>query len=305
MTAHVTVMRQEVIDALALRPGQCIVDATLGLGGHSESLLQQMDPSSRVIGLDRDRGMLERAQARLQHFGARFQASHSRLSELAKTLERLGVSSVDGVVMDLGLCSAQLDDPERGFSFADSNAHAALDMRMDTSQGMTAAELLDTIDEDALVQILWDGDVPHARRVARALLDARPIPTCGALLDAIKSVRLPLRKHHPATLIFQALRVAVNQEFDELEQALRAAVDVLHSGGRLAVLSYHSGEDRRVKQLFQEEARGCICPPDLPRCGCGRVPRLKLVRRGDGPDANEILLNPRARSARLRVAEKW
>ena len=175
---------------------------------------------------------------------------------------------------------------------------------MSSEHGEAVSALLDRVDEPELATILGEGGVPTPRRVARALLAARPLRTVGELLAAVDGVRLPRRRHHPATLVFQALRIAVNGEMQEIDRALAGALDVLAPGGRLAVLSYHSGEDRRVKSFFAREVRGCICPPSLPRCGCGRSPRLRVVVRGAGPSAAEANENPRARSARLRVGER-
>ncbi|MGH7292278.1 MAG: 16S rRNA (cytosine(1402)-N(4))-methyltransferase, partial [Myxococcota bacterium] len=187
-----------------------------------------------------------------------------------------------------------------GMSFRAGDAPVPLDMRMDRSQGETAAELLERIGRDELAELLRDGGVPMPGRVARALHEKRPIRTVQELASALEGVRLPQRRHNPATLVFQALRMAVNDELAELDAGLESAVDVLEQGGKLAVLSYHSGEDRRVKQFLAREAKGCICPPDLPVCGCGRVPRLRIVARGQQASAAELRRNPRARSARLR-----
>jgi 16S rRNA (cytosine1402-N4)-methyltransferase len=280
------------------------VDATLGLGGHAEALLEATSPDGQLIGIDRDSHMLALARERLARFGSRLRAVQARFSAVADVVRGAGADPVDGILLDLGLCSAQIDDPERGFSFREEARSALLDMRMDPTRGESAAQLLARADEDELIQVLGEGDVPAPRRVARALVAGRPIPTVGALLDALEGVRLPRRRHNPATLVFQALRVAVNQELSELETALESSVELLAPGGRLVVLSYHSGEDRRVKQFFAREQRGCICPPDLPRCGCGREPRLHSLVRGQQASAEEIEHNPRARSARLRAGER-
>jgi 16S rRNA (cytosine1402-N4)-methyltransferase len=177
-------------------------------------------------------------------------------------------------------------------------------MRMDQDRGETAAELLARLDEAELTAVLREGGVPAPRRSARAIRSRLPIRTTHELREALRGIKLPRRRHHPATLVFQALRIAVNDELRELESALESAVELLAPGGRLAVLSYHSGEDRRVKEFLVREARGCICPPDLPRCGCGRSPRLEILTKGEGPDPDEVLRNPRARSARLRAAKR-
>jgi len=297
-------MLSEVMRELEPRVGSRLVDATLGLGGHAEALLEAITPGGELIGLDRDPEMLERARARLERFGSAFLGVQARFSYLGDAVRGLGWDRADGVLLDLGICSAQLDTPERGLSFRSTADPSPLDMRLDRSTGETAAELIDRLDEDGLIEVMRDGGVPAPRRIARALIAARPVRTTDALLAALEGVRLPRRRHHPATLVFQALRIAVNDELSELDAGVEAALELLDHGGRLVVLSYHSGEDRRVKTFFAREAKGCICPPELPRCGCGRVPRLALRRRGDPATESEIADNPRARSARLRSGER-
>jgi len=300
--SHVPVMLPEVMAALSPRAGGRYVDGTLGLGGHSRALLDAAGSNGHVIGLDRDIEMLRRAEAHLREYGDSFIAVRARLSYLADVVRGLELAPVDGILMDLGICSAQLDDPERGLSF--QHEDAPLDMRLDRDHGESVAELLDRIELDELTGILRDGEVTQPRRTARALLSRRPLRTVGDLRESLRGIPAPRRKHHPATLVFQALRMAVNDEMNELETALEAALDVLAPGGRLAVLSYHSGEDRRVKQFLAREARGCICPPALPMCGCGKRERLRVLKVDQAPEAEEIAHNPRARSARLRVGER-
>lgn len=302
--AHLPVMLEPVLRVLRPRPGARIVDATIGLGGHAEIILRRLGPGGELIGIDRDRQMLHRTEERLRPFGTAVSLVHTRLSFLREAVKARGVDSVDGILMDLGACSAQIDEPGRGFSFKASETPVQLDMRMDQERGETAAELLARLDEAELTAVLREGGVPAPRRSARAIRSRLPIRTTHELREALRGIKLPRRRHHPATLVFQALRIAVNDELRELESALESAVELLTPGGRLAVLSYHSGEDRRVKEFLVREARGCICPPDLPRCGCGRSPRLKLLAKGEGPDPDEVLRNPRARSARLRGAER-
>ncbi|MFQ5697847.1 MAG: 16S rRNA (cytosine(1402)-N(4))-methyltransferase RsmH [Myxococcota bacterium] len=304
IASHLPVMLSEVLQALAPGPGDRIVDATLGLGGHAEKILERIAPGGVLIGIDRDPEMLERARERLSRFGDAVRLVRARLSHLADAVRGTGLAPVHGVLFDLGVCSAQLDDPERGLSFLPANAEAPLDMRLDRSRGETARAWLGRVGEPELVEVLRRGDVPAARRVARALLAASPLATTGDLTAAVQQVRLPERRHHPATLVFQALRIEVNQELSDLERGLECALEILESGGRLVVIAYHSGEDRRVKTFLQRELRGCICPPDLPRCGCGRSPRLRRVARRASASPSEIRLNRRARSARLRAAEK-
>lgn len=298
--AHQPVMVDEVVELLAPRPGARIVDATTGHGGHASAILEKLGPEGVLVGLDRDPEMLAVAGQRLARFGSAARLFHARFAFLREVVTGAGVAPVDGVLFDLGVCSAQLDATERGLSFRPGGAPVALDMRMDRSRGETAAELLARLEEPELVDLLRRGGVPFPTRVARALGAARPIDTVQQLVAALEGVRLPRRRHHPATLVFQALRMAVNDELAELDGGLAAALEVLAPGGRLAVLSYHSGEDRRVKEFLAREARGCICPPQLPVCGCGRKPRMRLLGRSRGPGAAEARRNPRARSARLR-----
>ncbi|MFQ5515483.1 MAG: 16S rRNA (cytosine(1402)-N(4))-methyltransferase RsmH [Myxococcota bacterium] len=302
MAAHQPVMVASVMQLLSPRPGARIIDATLGLGGHAEIILQAIGPQGRLIGVDRDPEMLHRAGERLRGQAGAVKLVHARFSSVSDVAPDL--EPCDGILMDLGLCSAQLDAPERGFSFSPDDLSAPLDMRMDRRCGETAAELLDRVDEVELTARLREGDVPAARRVARALLEARPLHTVQELNTVLARLPRSRRRHHPATLVYQALRLAVNDELDELDRALERAVELLVPGGRLVLIAYHSGEDRRVKRFLAREERGCICPPDLPRCGCGRSPRLKTLTRVLRPGPDELLRNPRARSARLRGAER-
>jgi 16S rRNA (cytosine1402-N4)-methyltransferase len=297
-------MVSEVLELLAPRPDAHIVDATTGHGGHAEAILERLGPDGLLVGLDRDPEMLEVAEERLRGFGSRAKLFHARFSFLREVAAAAGALPVDGVLLDLGVCSAHLDRIERGMSFRAGDAPVPLDMRMDRSSGETAAELLARVSRDELAELLRDGGVPTPGRIARALDERRPIRTVQELVAALAGIRLPARRHHPATLVFQALRMAVNDELAELDAGLECALDVLATSGRLAVLSYHSGEDRRVKQFMAREAKGCICPPDLPVCGCGRVPRLRILARGAGPSPAELRRNPRARSARLRGGER-
>jgi 16S rRNA (cytosine1402-N4)-methyltransferase len=293
-------MVEPVLELLDPRPGGRFVDATVGLGGHAARIAERIGPSGLLIGIDRDAELLARAEAHLARFAGRVRLVHARLSYLQQVVEGAGIPRVDGVLLDLGVCSAHLDQPERGFSFKRAAAPAPLDMRMDRSRGETAAELIARLDESQLADVLREGGAPAPRALARAIKAHAPLGTTQDLVDALRGVRLPRRHHHPATLVFQALRIAVNDELHELEKGLEAAVAVLAPGGRLAVLTYHSGEDRRVKQFLAEQARGCICPPDLPVCGCGRSARLTALVRPRRADPAEVRANPRARSAMLR-----
>jgi 16S rRNA (cytosine1402-N4)-methyltransferase len=296
-------MLEAVLGLLAPAPGKRIVDATVGAGGHAEAIARMVADRGELIVLDRDPEMLELAAKRLAPLPSQVRFVHAPMSRLGEVVREDG-RPLDGILLDLGLCSAQLDDPARGFRFGPADTPVPLDMRMDRTTGETAAELLERLDDDALSALLRDGGVPRARAVARAIREALPIRTAAELLRCLKGVRLPDRSHHPATLVFQALRIAVNDEYGELERTLDAIPDLLAPGGRLAVLSYHSGEDRRVKEFLAREARGCICPPGLPVCGCGRKVRMRVLVSGDRPSADEVSRNPRSRSARLRGGER-
>jgi len=309
--AHVPVMLEEVLDLLSLKPGGRILDATLGLGGHAVEIARRLGPNGVVIGLDRDPELLKRARERLlpageaRRAGAEFRLFHSRFSRLREVVAAAGETQIDGVLLDLGVCSVHLDEAERGFGFRTASEDVPLDMRFErTCSEESAAELLARVDEPELVAILRAGEVPAPRRVAREIRARLPLRSTRELEAASRAAGLPRRRHHPATLVFQALRIAVNQEFEELERALDAALDVLGPGGRLVVLSYHSGEDRRVKNFVRREQRGCICPPRLPVCGCGRSPRMRALGRLRRPSEDEVRANPRARSARLRAGER-
>ena len=309
--AHVPVMLEEVLDLLSLKPGGRILDATLGLGGHAVEIARRLGPNGVVIGLDRDPELLKRARERLlpageaRRAGAEFRLFHSRFSRLREVVAAAGETQIDGVLLDLGVCSVHLDEAERGFGFRTASEDVPLDMRFErTCSEESAAELLARVDEPELVAILRAGEVPAPRRVAREIRARLPLRSTRDLEAASRAAGLPRRRHHPATLVFQALRIAVNQEFEELARALDAALDVLGPGGRLVVLSYHSGEDRRVKNFVRREQRGCICPPRLPVCGCGRSPRMRALGRLRRPSEDEVRANPRARSARLRAGER-
>lgn len=303
-------MLEPVLSFLAVRPGQRVVDATVGTGGHAERIARILGENGELIVLDRDAEMLERAAKRLGTLPCPIRPVHGRFSRLGEVLRGLGVGTVDGILLDLGLCSAQLDDAGRGFSFRASPDPGAagggrpLDMRMDRSAGRTASDWLEEVDEQTLLDALRAGEVPRARAVAKAIRSRLPIRSTAELVRAVCAVRIPDRNHHPATLVFQAIRMAINDERRELETVLEQIPDLLEPGGRVVVLSYHSGEDRRVKEFLAREARGCICPPDLPVCGCGRVSRIRVLVRGERSDPDEVAKNPRSRSARLRAGQR-
>ncbi|GIW09282.1 MAG: ribosomal RNA small subunit methyltransferase H [Dehalococcoidia bacterium] len=293
-----------MISALAVRPGGRYLDATAGGGGHSVAILEASAPDGRLLALDVDPAAVARVRARLAPFGERARVVHANFTQLAEVAAEQGFLPLDGILFDLGISSLQLADPERGLSFQRDDP---LDMRLDPSLPTTAAELVNTLSEEELAKLIFRyGEDPAARRVARAIVRHRPVRTTGQLAALVVAAVGRLRgRTHPATRVFQALRIAVNDELGALERGLVAAIGALRPGGRLAVITFHSLEDRIVKQRFREEARGCSCPPGLPACGCGRQPRLRLLTpRPIVPSPAEVAANPRARSAKLRVAER-
>jgi 16S rRNA (cytosine1402-N4)-methyltransferase len=307
---HTPVLAEEVISMLAPAPGSLQIDATVGGGGHTERILEASSPDGRLLGLDADGAAIARTRDRLARFGDRLVLRQANFRELGYVAPQEGFAHVDGLLFDLGLSSYQLADPDRGFSF---RTEGRLDMRFDTSRGVPAADLLATLDVAELTALFRRyGEEPFAPRIARAIDQQRqsaPIETADALATLIEGVvpRAPRgrRPIHPATRVFQALRIAVNAELDALEEALATSVDLLRPGGRLVVLSYHSLEDRIVKRFIQAERRGCTCPPELPVCVCGRQPRLRRIGPSSiTPSPTELTANPRARSARLRAAER-
>lgn len=304
---HRPVLLAEALDVLAPRPGGFYIDGTLGAGGHAEAILEASAPDGRLLGLDRDFAALDLAGRRLERFGERVILVRDTFDNLAARLAGLGWPGADGLVLDLGVSSMQLDQAGRGFAFRQD---APLDMRMG-SEGETAAEVLARLDEKELSRVLRDlGEEPLAKRVARALVGARalqPIATTGRLArlveDAIPAKLRAQRGIHPATLVFQALRILVNDELGQLDRFLAQAPRLLRPGGRLAVISYHSLEDRRVKRALAGYANPCTCPPRLAVCVCGRRPVFRLLgKKARRPGPEELAANPRARSARLRAA---
>jgi 16S rRNA (cytosine1402-N4)-methyltransferase len=303
---HKTVLRREAVDLLAPAPGKVFLDGTLGGGGHAEALL---DAGARVIGLDQDPAALEAARARLSGRGDRFVAEHANFRDARGVLDRLGVPEVDGALVDLGVSSPQLDEPERGFSF---RAKGPLDMRMDPTRGEPLSALLEVWDESALARILSTlGEERFARPIARAIQRARRKGELSdtAQLAEVVAAAIPRkawpRDVHPATRTFQALRIAVNDELGALSAFVGDLPRIVGRGGRAAAISFHSLEDRIVKQGFAKLATGCICPPQLPVCGCGRVAQWKvLTRKAVMAGESEVRENPRSRSARLRAVER-
>src|SRR6476660_9389213 len=308
---HIPVLAEEVMSILAPAPGSLQIDATLGGGGHTERILEATSPDGRLLGLDADGAAIARVDGRLRpRFGDRLVLRQANFRDLAEIAPAAGFGAVDGALFDLGLSSYQIADVERGFGF---RAGGPLDMRFDPSRGVPAAELLASLDANEMTALFRRyGEEPKAARIARAVVDARrvaPVATAEELAALIERVVPPnprvRRRTHPATRVFQALRIAVNEELEALQAGLAAALDLLRPGGRLVVLSYHSLEDRIVKRFLQAERRGCVCPPELPVCVCGRHPRLRLLTsKPVMPTASEVEANPRARSARLRAAER-
>lgn len=307
--SHRPVLLEEVVERMAPKPGRLFVDATLGAGGHAEALLEALGPQGRLIGIDRDPAALLLAGRRLARFGERFAPIHGNHFELQSLLRAAGVFAVDGILLDLGVSSMQLDEPQRGFSF---RADGPLDMRMDPGAGVPAAEWLAGVEERELRRILRDyGEERRAAAIARAVVEERtrrPITRTLQLARLVQHVLGPgaaRYRIHPATRTFQALRIAVNGEIEGLERCVENAVAMLRRSGRLAVIAYHSLEDRPIKHALRGLAQRCVCPPRLPVCGCGRENLLRLVTtKPVRPRESEVEGNPRARSAKLRVAER-
>jgi 16S rRNA (cytosine1402-N4)-methyltransferase len=304
---HQPALVAEVVDFLApaLDTGGTLVDATLGRGGHARALLEAAG-RARLVGIDRDAVALEESGANLAEFSDRTRFVRSDFKEIASLLERLGDAQVRGVLFDLGVSSPQLDDAERGFGY---RAEGPLDMRMDLSQELTAGDVVNDYPVAQLTSVIRSyGEERFASRIARAIERSRPIETTTRLADVVKeAIPAATRRTgpHPARRTFQAIRIEVNGEITALEAALPTAVEVLEPGGRVAVISYHSLEDRIVKRYFNEEARGCTCPPEFPVCRCDAHARVRvLTRRPIRPPEAEIQHNPRASSAKLRVAER-
>ncbi|HZW01443.1 MAG TPA: 16S rRNA (cytosine(1402)-N(4))-methyltransferase RsmH [Candidatus Deferrimicrobium sp.] len=306
---HLPVMLTEVILALSPHPGSFQIDATVGGGGHASRILEAANPDGRLLGIDADPRAIERSRRRLAAYGERVTLRRSNFEDIASMAAESGFGQVDGILMDLGVSSQQLDDDDRGFSFRSTER---LDMRFDMTRGIPANEVIATYDEAALVSLFRrHGEEPHARRIAHAIVTERArraieTPAQLAELIAAATPRSPGRRRiHPATRVFQALRIEVNRELETLPAALEACLDLLKPDGRLCVISYHSLEDRIVKRFLARERQGCTCPPDFPVCVCGRVPRIARVgSQPQVPSHEEVAHNPRARSARLRAARR-
>lgn len=307
---HVSVLLEETVEMLLPQQGKLFVDCTMGGAGHSRYLLEKSAPAGRLIAIDQDADACMEGKKRLAEFADRVEIVQSNFSALKTILAERNISGVDGIMMDLGVSSYQLDNKDRGFSYMQD---APLDMRMNANQGKTAADILNQYSEDELNNIFWlYGEERWSRRIAKFIVDERmhaPLETTGQLVTLIKKA-IPAgarqEDQHPAKRCFQALRIAVNNELGVLEKVLPDAIACLNPGGRICVISFHSLEDRIVKNIFKELAKGCTCPPQLPVCVCGKKPQIKVIsKKPILPSEQEVLENPRARSAKLRVAEKF
>ena len=307
--SHRPVMLDECMEGLAIRPDGVYVDGTAGGAGHSSAIAARLGEGGRLIALDQDETAVAVATERLSVFGGRAQVVRSNFCEVASVMEMLGIDRIDGMLMDLGVSSYQLDTAERGFSY---QADAPLDMRMDIRNPLTAKRVVNEYSEDDLRRILFEyGEERFSSRIASNIVREReraPIETTGELVEIIKrSIPSAQRDggHHPAKRSFQALRIEVNAELDVIAPAIRSAVRLLKPGGRIAIITFHSLEDRIVKQTFASLAQGCTCPRDFPVCACGKRPELRVItRKPILPSNGELEINPRSRSAKLRVAEK-
>ena len=324
MTIHTTVLLKETIDALNLKEGMIVVDATLGGGGHSLEVLKKIGKTGKLIAFDRDIDAIDRFKDRISAKGGpafgwkvgsaevhdeNIKLFHDNYSALKDRLTSIDIFSVDAILADLGISSDQLVDEKRGISF---QGDSPLDMRMDMTKGTTAAEIVNTYDEQDLIRILKEfGDEQYAHSIVRNIVAQRSIKPFSNTIELVEVIERSVpgvykrKKIHPATKTFQALRIEVNQELEALGSFLSQAVEILKKNGRLAIITFHSGEDALVKWTLRENARGCICPPEFPVCRCQQKPIVELItRKPIVPSENEVLSNPRARSAKLRVVER-
>ena len=307
--SHYSVMLNECIDALDIKPNGIYVDGTTGGGGHSYEIASRLSEGGRLICIDQDSDALLAAGKRLAPFSDRVTFVKSNFSDVAKVLDDLGIEKIDGLLLDLGVSSYQLDTPERGFSY---NSDAPLDMRMDKDAALSAYEVVNTYSESDLRRILFDfGEESFAPKIASAIVAYRaekPVETTFELTNIIKSVmpkKLLVVGHHPAKKTFQAIRIEVNSELSVIAPTIENAVERLNEGGRLAIITFHSLEDRCVKQTYAKCAQGCTCPPEFPICVCGNKPKIALVsKKPILPSKEELEANHRSHSAKLRVAQK-
>lgn len=307
MFAHAPVLVREALEILNPAPGGRYLDGTLGGGGHTEQILLGSSPDGKVLGLDRDDEALSAARQRLARFETRLLTRQASFAAAQEILADIHWQAVDGVILDLGISSHQIDVPERGFSF---RARAPLDMRMDRRQVLDARKIVNSFDAAELEKIFREyGEEPQARRIAHAIVaerKIRPVETTDVLAGLVERVKGGRRRdHHPATQVFQALRIAVNEEIQQLERFLATGYELLRPGGRMAIIAFHSLEDRLVKNAFRKWSRACICPPRVLRCQCGWSQKTKLLtKKPIVPSDDEVRANPRARSAKLRAAER-
>ena len=303
---HIPVLLDEVIEGLQPQPGGYFLDCTVGLGGHATAILERISPLGRLLGIDADPEAIKISQDKLRDYSEAVTLVNDNFVNLQAICERYRFHPVDGILFDLGISSLQLDTAERGFSF---HLDAPLNMRFDSGQGLTASDIVNSFPEQELAKLIEKyGEERHSRRIARYIVQNRPIATTVELARLIEQVSgAPARrgKIHPATRTFMALRIAVNSELQNLELALEQTINLLRPGGRLTVISYHSLEDRIVKQFMRYAASSCVCPPGTVICRCGHVPALKLIsRKVIKPTSLEMESNPRSRSAKLRIAER-
>ena len=306
LPVHVSVLLNEVITALQPRPGGRFIDCTVGLGGHAAAILEEISPSGRLFGIDADPDAINISKDRLSDYSETVTLVNDNFINLEAISKRYHIHPVDGILFDLGVSSLQLDTAERGFSF---HLDAHLDMRFNPEQGLTASDIVNRFSEQELAKLIERyGEERHSRRIARSIIQNRPIATTAELAQSVQQALAGSTRRgriHPATRTFMALRIAVNNELQNLELALKQTPNLLRPGGRLSVISYHSLEDRIVKQFMRHAATSCLCPPGTVICSCGHVPTLKLIsRKVIKPTSLEIESNPRSRSARLRIAER-
>jgi 16S rRNA (cytosine1402-N4)-methyltransferase len=302
-SSHIPVLLSETIDALAVQPGGRYIDCTLGGAGHASAILEKASPGGQLLGIDADPAAIERARKTLAPYRDAVLLVNNNFANLQTICIKHDFFPVHGILLDLGLSSMQLEDTTRGFSFQHDDP---LDMRISPTQKITAADIVNKSPEARLAEIIRTyGEEYSSHRIASTIVNSRPVNTTGQLAALIERAIGRKGKIHPATKTFQALRIAVNQELEHLESVLKQAIELLGFEGRLVVITYHSLEDRIVKQFYQKESRGCICPPEVPVCICGHTPRLKIInRKVIVPSSAEVRDNPRSRSAKLRTAER-
>jgi len=301
---HIPVMVPEILKYLEVSSGGRYIDCTLGEGGHTKSLLEASNPGGEVLGIDADHEAIEVSKNRLEEYGERFIYENSNFKNIKKIAMKSKFVPCHGILFDLGVSSLQLDKESRGFSF---RRKAPLDMRFSINQTLTAQDVLNTFSESEISDILYQyGEERQSRKIAKLIIENRPLSNADELSDLIKkNIRQTNYKINPATKTFQALRIYINEELNSLSQALEQSLEILGVGGRMAVISYHSLEDRIVKNFFKKESKYCICPPNIPKCDCGHFPKLKIItKKPVSPSQSEIEANKRSRSAKLRVVER-